>query len=105
MLTYSRADRANQAILDQLATKCREIQDLRKQLEARCDKIEHILASLSSAHRTVGKDPFVVVPGTPGLEGRWKVDVALHVPEVPVAIEYTTAAHRLLTRRALSVSI
>ncbi len=58
MLRYFRANRAHQAILDQLATKSSEIQDWRKKLEARLearfDKIEHVLASLSSAQATLG---------------------------------------------------
>lgn len=49
MLTLRRADRANQAILDQLTAQNNEIHDLRKQFEARFDKIEQLLANFGGA--------------------------------------------------------
>lgn len=139
MLTHRRADRANQAILDQLSAQNNEIHDLKTQFEARFDKMEQLLAakfsgappascatndgakvkpdyhpaaesesgdskqsldhkitqssakrasiveaSPSGSHITVGTHSSGV--GSGGTSG----------PEVPVAIEHTTAAHRLL---------
>ena len=141
MLTYHRADRANQAILDQLASQNNDIQDWRKQMEARFDKIEHILASISGAPAPSAsasdnvkvKPDYHQAPGGEGLDHKVAPDHKVtqlpnkrasaveaspsgsHVTvgtsssmavsnglrtsqpsDVPVTIEHTTAAHRLL---------
>ena len=114
MLTYSKADRASQVTLHQLTTNSSQIQDLQKEIEAKFDKIEHLLADLSSSqatssspygslssngqsavdaslsglHLTLGTNPSAVVSGTP---------VVFHIHEMPVTVEHITAAHRLLS--------
>lgn len=136
MLTYLRADRANEAILDQLVSQSNGIKDWRKQIEARFDRIENILATSNGApaisgstnenvkvksdhHRPAGlesldhkpKDQQITQPlgkmpsGSDGSPHESHVTVAtslsavgpvtlgaLNVPDVPVAIEHTTAA-------------
>lgn len=141
MLTHHRADRANQAILDQLASQNNDIQDWRKQMEARFDKIEHILASISGAQAPSAsasdnvklKSDYHQAPGGEGLDRNVAPDHKVtqppkkrtsaveaspsgshvtvgtsssmavsngprssHPSDVPVTIEHTTAAHRLL---------
>lgn len=135
MLRYFWADRANKAIIDQLVFQSNRIKDWRKQIEARFDKIENILATSNGTpaisgstnknvkvksdhhwlvklksldhklkdyqitkllgkmpsdldgspcklHVTVAISLSAVGPGTRG---------ALNIPDVPVAIEHTTA--------------
>lgn len=141
MLTHDRADRANQAILDQLSSQNSDIQDWRKQMEARFDKIEHILATISGAQAPSAstsdnvkvKPDHHQAPGGDGLDHKAAPDHKVtqppikrasaveaspsgshvtvgtsssmavsnaartqHQPDMPVTIEHTTAAHRLL---------
>lgn len=145
MLTHRRADRANQAILEQLAAQNHEIHSLQKQFETRFDKIEQLLASFGGAHtgssgstkdgvkvksdhhpaaaaaaaadsesgdskqsvdhkitQSSNKRPSVVEASpsgshvTVGTHSSGVDSGGAHAPDVPVAIEHTTAAHRLL---------
>lgn len=139
MLTHRRADRANQAILDQLSAQNNEIHDLKTQFESRFDKIEQLLANkFSGAPPASGaaNDGAKVKPDFPPAaesesgDSKQSLDhkitqssakrasvveaspsgshitVGTHssgvdsggssAPDVPVAIEHTTAAHRLL---------
>ena len=136
-LTDHRADRANQAILDQLACQDTKINDLGGKIEqftTSLDEIKHLLANFSGAQvasgsrnegvkitsesRSEGLDTkpaldhklsrlsnrrpsavdaspsgshVTVATDSSGVDGR-----PPHVSDVPVAIEHTTAAHRLL---------
>lgn len=139
MLTLRRADRANQAILDQLTANHNDLHDMSKSFEGRFDKIDHILEVLTSSHPAFGathdggkgksdghpaadsesgdsrqsldhkvtlaskKRPSVVGASPSGSH----ITVATHssgvdagggahVSDAPIAIEHTTAAHRLL---------
>lgn len=140
MLTRRRADRANQAIIDQLTAQNNEIHDLQKQFEARFDKIEHLLTNLSGVPTASGatkdgvkvkSDYLPAAAESESGESKQSMDhkitqsskkrasiveaspsgshitVGTHssgvdsvganaAPDAPVAIEHTTAAHRLL---------
>lgn len=137
-LTYHRADRANQAILDQLACQDTKINDLGGKIEqftSSLDEIKHLLANFGGAqagsgsqHKSVKiKSDYSQAAGLEGLDSKpalhHKVSNtrpsavdgspsgshvtiashspgvnagATHVADLPVAIEHTTAAHRLL---------